>query len=155
MRRRAFSLIEVAFSVAMLAIAVPAVLELMGAAAADRADAVNTTRAVLLATMVAETVIADTASSHSTLGFDALNTPSTYLDDPAGGLRARLQDAAEPYASLGMRFEVDLGPLVGADAQTDADPDNNLFRVVTVRVRYPSASGAELEMPLSVVVGGV
>jgi hypothetical protein len=154
-RRPAFSLIEVVVSVLMLSLAVPPVLEMVSLAGADRADTVNTNRAVVLATLVLESVVADIASGEPTLGFDALADPASYLNAPATGLSDRLAGVSQPYLAVGMAWTLDIGPLVGPQGVADTDPAGNLFRTVTVRVTYPSASGGGLVLPVSVMVGGL
>lgn len=153
MSRRAFTLIEAVLCVMVLAIAVPPTLDLIMSAAADRADAVNTTRAATLASLVLESVIADTASTDAALGFDALANSSAYLDTPTTGLRARLAAMTTPYEAIGMSYDLDISSPVDAANITNADASLNLFRIVTVRVTYPSASGDPIEMPVATMVG--
>lgn len=154
-RERAFSLIEVVIAVIVLAIAVPPTLNLMDSAAAGRADAINTTRATMLATSVLEMVTADISSEEPGLGFDALSDANAYLNTPSSGLYARLSTHLEPYTSSGLSYSVDIGELVGADGSVSADEDENLFRVITVRVSFPSASSASYELPVSVMVSEI
>lgn len=152
-RRAAFSLIEVVVCVLMLSLAVPPVLEMVRVAGADRADTVNTNRAVVLATLVLESVVADVASPDPLLGFDALADGASYLGEPRVGLVDRLAGVTGPYTDVGMTWELEIGPLVGPDGVADADPAQNRFRLVTVRVGFPSASGSSFVLPVSVMVG--
>lgn len=150
--RHAFSLIEVVIAVVILAIAVPPTLNLMDTAAAGRVDAINTTRATMLATCVLETILADLSSNEPSLGFDAFTDQSTYLNDPDTGLVTRLSPTVAPYIEAGFKYGVTIGSLVGSDGTVSANPDENLYRVITVRVGYPSASSTSYELPVSIMV---
>jgi prepilin-type N-terminal cleavage/methylation domain-containing protein len=152
---RAFSLIEVVIAVIVLAIAVPPTLNLMDSAGAGRVDAINTTRATLMATSVLETVTADITSDVDGLGFDAFEDASTYLQHPTAGLYARLSTVLEPYTNAGLNYTVDIGQLVSQDGTVSADAGDNIFRIITVRVTFPSASTASYEVPLSTMVSAV
>lgn len=152
---RAFSLIEVVIAVMVLAIAVPPTLNLLDSAGAGRADAINTTRSTMLATSVLETITADINSDAPGLGFEALADANTYLSTPSTGLYARLSAYLEPYTSAGMSYIVDIGTLVASDGQVSSNADDNLFRVITVRVSFPSASTASYEVPISTMVSAL
>lgn len=149
MNRSAFTLIEAVISVIVLAIAVPPALDLLDSVAADRADAVNTTRAAMLAELVIESCLADCASSAPALGFAALEDEAAFN----AGLRDRLADIASPYLEVGMDYRVSVGPLVDRTGAVHADPAHNMFRVLTVTVTYPSASGDPFTLPVSLIVG--
>ena len=151
--RPAFSLIEVIVCVLMLSLAVPPVLEMVRVVGADRADTVSTNRAVVLATLVLESVVADLASHDPLLGFDALADAASYLGEPQIGLVDRLAGVTGPYADVGLSWELEVGLLVGPDGTVDPDPAQNRFRLVTVRVGFPSASGSSVVLPVSVMVG--
>ncbi|MHA7812685.1 MAG: type IV pilus modification PilV family protein [Phycisphaerales bacterium] len=153
--RRAFSLIEVVIAVIVLSIAVPPTLNLMDSAGAGRADAINTTRAALLATSVLETVTADVNSQAHGLGFEALGDAATYLDTPSSGLYARLESATDSYTSAGLTYTVTIGGLVSADGTVSADADDNIFRVVTVRVGFTAASSASYQVPFRTMVSAL
>lgn len=153
--RRGFSMIEVIVCVLMLSLAVPPVLEMVRTAGSDRADTVNTNRAVVLATLVLESVVADVSSDHSALGFAAFADATAYLTQPGSGLNERLSAISEPYTAIGMGWTLEIGPLVGPEGIAEADPGRNLFRTVTVRVSYPSASGSDFVLPVSLMVGGM
>jgi hypothetical protein len=140
--------------VLILSLAVPPVLEMVSAAGADRADTVNTNRAVVLATLVLESVVADVASSDPALGFGALADSASYLSAASIGLSDRLAGVSQPYTAVGMGWTLEIGSLVGPDGVPDADAARNIFRTVTVRVTFPSASGEDFVLPVSVVVGG-
>ena len=77
---RGFTLIEVVIAVIVLAISVPPTLNMMDSSAAGRVDAIQTTRATLLATIVLESVMADMTSSSAGLGFEALDESVVYLE---------------------------------------------------------------------------
>ena len=150
--KRAFTLIEVVIAVIVLGIAVPPTLNLMDAAAAGRADAINTTRATFLATSVIETVLADIDSGQDTLGFAALADSEAYLDTQNTGLIDRLAPHVEPYESAGFQYTLTISELVSSDATVSLDTDENIFRVITVNVRYPSATSASHQLPVSIMV---
>ncbi|MFG0245830.1 MAG: prepilin-type N-terminal cleavage/methylation domain-containing protein [Phycisphaerales bacterium JB052] len=152
---RGFTLIEVVIAVIVLAISVPPTLNLMDSAASGRADAINTTRATLLATSVLETITADLSSNDPGLGFDALSDAGAYLDTANTGLKARLESTLEPYTSAGFTYSVSIGTLVSSDGTVSADADDNIFRIITVRVVFPSASTASYELPISVMVSAI
>lgn len=150
--RRAFTLIEVVIAVIVLAIAVPPTLNLLDSAGAGRADAINTSRATYLATTVLESVMADLTSTQETLGFDALGDESAYLSTPVTGLYSRLEGVVEPYTRMGLTYSVGISELVSSDATVSDDIDENVFRIVTVRVSFPSATSADYTMPVSMMV---
>lgn len=152
MHRHAFSLIEVVVCVLLLAIAIPPSLELLGAAASDRTDTVNANRAALLATTVLETIIADVASPDPALGYAALADAAAYTDHPVSGLRARLESLTEHHDTGGLAYTVTIGEPVDVNLTVNADPEENIYRLVTVTVVYHAASVAERSMPVSVLV---
>jgi len=152
---RAFSLIEVIIAVIVLAIAVPPTLNMMDSAASGRVDAINTTRATLLATSVLEMVMADLSSNDADLGFDALSDTNAYINTPGTGLEDRLETLVEPYTSAGFTYSVNVGSLISADGTVSVDVDENIFRVITVRVSFPSASTASYELPVQVMVSAI
>ena len=149
---RAFTLIEVIIAVIVLAIAVPPTLNMMDSAASGRVDAINTTRATFLSTIVLETVMADMNSRHETLGFAALADEEAYLNTDTVGLYDRLVDSTQAYTDVGLSYTVSIGELVGSDGEVSEDEEENVFRVVTVRVAYVSASRDAFDMPVSVMV---
>ena len=153
--RRAFSLIEVVIAVIVLAIAVPPTLNMMDSAGAGRVDAINTTRATLMATSVMETVLADITSSNENLGFEALDDTNAYLRYPNEGLYFRLSSALEPYTRVGLNYTVDISDLVSQDGTISEDESDNIFRVITVRVSFQSASTASYEVPMSTIVSAL
>lgn len=153
--RPAFSLIEVVIAVIVLAIAVPPTLNLMDSAAAGRADAINTTRATILATCVLETVTADINSDAAGLGFDALADDDAYLNTPTTGLIDRLDPIVEPYTSVGFSYTVTIGPLVSSDGTVSATAGENIFRVITVSVGYASATSDPYLLPVSTMVSAL
>ncbi|MCC5823461.1 MAG: hypothetical protein LAT64_05805 [Phycisphaerales bacterium] len=153
MRRRGLSLIEAVVCVLLLALTVPPIVQSLQSMGDHRADTVTTMRAVLLAGLILETLIADTASRDPSLGFDALANPTTYLDDPARGLRVRLAELTEPYERAGLAYTVEIGPLVNATGSASAEAEENIFRTVTVRVHFNAGLGPQRVMPVSVMVG--
>ena len=154
-KNRGFTLIEVVIVVIVLAIAVPPTLNLMQSAASGRADAINTTRATMLATAVMESVLADINSSTEGLGFDALADPSVYLNNPDTGLVSRIERQVSPYTDAGFTYAVEISELVGINAVVTGDEAQDIFRVVTVSVTFPSASSASYELPVSLLVSAL
>lgn len=148
----AFTLIEVVIAIVVLAIAVPPTLNLMDSAASGRVDAIQTTRATFLSTIVLESVLADMTSSVDTLGFEALTDSDTYLNTPTTGLYARLESITQPYQSFGITYTLEIGSLVASDGLVSDDDEENVFRTITVFVLIPSASTASTIMPVSLTV---
>jgi prepilin-type N-terminal cleavage/methylation domain-containing protein len=155
LRQTGFSLIEVVVAVMVLAVAVPPTLNLLDAAGMGRADAINTTRATLLATSVLETVTADINSDAEGLGFEALADPSLYLDAPSIGLYARLSTLVDSYTNAGLSYSVEIGSLVSADGTVSVEPGDNIYRIVTVRVRFTTATTAAYDVPFSAMVSAL
>lgn len=153
--RRAFSLIEVVIVVLVLGVAVPPTLNLLDSASAGRVDAINTTRATYLTTAVLETVMADLTSAAPGMGFAALADPAAYLQTPTTGLYDRLQPLTQTYADQGFSYEVRIGELVSSDGSVSAEPTDNIFRLITVSVSFPSASTSRYSMPTSFLVSEI
>ncbi len=151
-KRRAFSLIECVVVILALAIAVPPTLAWMDSSVASRADAINATRATTMCTAIMENVIADASSTTAGLGFAAFAAPSTYVETPLTGLRARISEVTKPYEDLGFTWTLDVGGLVNSAGVASGNTAEDVFRVVTVNVSFPSASGSRLTMKISSVV---
>jgi prepilin-type N-terminal cleavage/methylation domain-containing protein len=147
-----FTLIEVVIAVVVLAIAVPPTLNLMDSASAGRVDAVNTTRATYLTTVVLETIIADMTSTDPSLGFEALSDSNAYLNTVSTGLFERLSTLTEPYISVGLKYSVTIGALVASDGLVSETESENVFRTVTVNVGFTSASTTSYQMPTSIML---
>ena len=152
---RAFSLIEVVIAVLVLAIAVPPTLNLLEDAGAGRVDSINTTRATMLAMSVIEMITADIDSSAEGLGFDALADEALYFETPNTGFHDRIESLIEPYLDVGLSYSVDIGALVSADGSVSEDVDENVFRVITVRVTFPSANTSSYVVPISTMVSAL
>lgn len=152
---RAFTLIEVVIAVLVLAIAVPPTLNLMDTAAAGRVDAINTTRATLMATSVIESIVADLSSTDPALGFEALADSDAYLNTPNTGLVARMSSALGPYTDAGFKYSVSIGTLVSEDGTVSGDADENIFRIITVRIGFTSASSSSYQLPVSIMVSAI
>lgn len=148
---RAFTLIEAVICVTVLAIAVPPALEILDSVAADRADAVNTTRAAMFAELILESCLADCSSADPTLGFEALADEAAYI----AGLQTRIESVAAPYLQVGMDYRITVGALVDRTGVVNADASQNIFRVLTVTVTYPSANGDPFELPVAILVGQI
>jgi Tfp pilus assembly protein PilV len=149
---RAFTLIEAVIAVVVLAIAVPPTLNMMDSASTGRIDAINTTRATFVSTVVLETVLADMTSSEDSLGFSALTDAQAYLTTPVTGLYNRLETILEPYTNADIAYTVTVGPLVSTDGNVSANLNENIFRTVTVLVEIPSTTQASITMPVSIMV---
>ena len=147
-----FTLIEVVIAVIVLAIAVPPTLNLMDSASAGRVDAVNTTRATYLTTVVLETILADMTSNDPLLGFEALTDANAYLTTNTTGLYDRISPMTQAYTDVGLKYSVTIGELVGSDGQVSQNTSENVFRTITVRVGFTSASTASYQMPTSIMV---
>ncbi|MCC6969454.1 MAG: hypothetical protein IT434_04460 [Phycisphaerales bacterium] len=151
-RRRASTLLECIVVVVVLALAVPPTLSWMAQASDERADQVNSIRAVTLAQGVIENIMADCMSTSAGLGFSALADSATYLDAPTTGLRARLAGVVSPYEALGYNYSVSIGASVDATGVVNADTTLNLFRIVTVTVSFPLADGTTAAMDIETVL---
>ncbi len=138
--------------VVALAIAVPPALVWLDEAASARADAANATRATTLATSVMESVLADVASADAALGFGALANPGAYVDAAGTGLRARLAGVTGLYEGTGFIYTVNIGGLVSWTGSAAGDPQQDLFRVVTVTASFASAMGATLSVSMEAMV---
>lgn len=148
-RVRAVALLEVVIVVVVLAIAIPPTLAWMMDASAQRADAVNTTRATVLATTVMEHIVADAYSSSTGRGMSAFASASTYLDTPSTGLKARLAGITAPYTAAGLSYSVTIGTLVNAAGVTTGDAAQDVVRPVTVTVTFPRAAAAPAQLAVS------
>lgn len=149
---RGFTLIEAVVVIVALAVAVPPTLTWMDENVRQRADAVAVTRATALATAVMENVLADVASDSPGLGMAALATPTSWLDAPSSGLRARLSGLTADYTAAGYSYDVQVGALVDSSGAVNASPAENVFRIVTVVVNFPSAMGAGRELRIASMV---
>lgn len=150
--RTAFTLIEVVIAIVVLAIAVPPTLNLMDSSASGRVDAIQTTRATFLATIVLESILADMTSAEETLGFESLADADAYLNTPTTGLYARLESITEPYQSFGLTYTVEIGSLIDSSGLESEDDADNVFRTLTVFVVIPTASASTTTMPVSLTV---
>lgn len=138
--RRAFSLLEAVVVVLVLSISIPTTLIWTDAAVSRRADAVTSIRATAYASAVMESILADVSSGAPGLGFDALASPSVYLDGPVG-LNERLVATTSIYTNQGMSCEVVIGPLVNASGVSTGEPTVDIFRAIEVSITFPLADG--------------
>lgn len=152
MRARGATLIEAVVVIAILALSVPAAVAMLGQASDGRADSVSLARATLLAEGVLDHVLADVASAENGLGFQALAEPAVYLAEAGTGLRTRIASFTAGYESVGLSYEVLISDLVSTDGSATGDPQRDLFRVVEVLVRAPSAVGTPLLVRVSTMV---
>jgi hypothetical protein len=149
-QRRAAVLLETVIAVTMLAVAVPVTVSWMQSVAGDRADATSSLRASVLATSIAEQIIADASSD--AIGMDAMEDPSAYIDQPLTGLRARLESTLQLYVDAGFTYGISIGPLVGPEGLPTGEEVLDASRVVTITVRYPSSRTEALELVLEIMV---
>lgn len=150
--RRAFTLIEAVVVIVVLAVSLPPTIMWLDQSAKRQADAASATRATFLATSVLESIKADVASTVPGLGFAALANKTVYLDSPVTGLRARLHIMLQPMLDMGLEYDVSIGPLINEVGVVDANASKNIFRIVTVIVTAPSASGLAMSIEVSCVV---
>jgi hypothetical protein len=108
-----------------------------------------------MASSVIESILADLSSSDPSLGFDALADSNAYLNTPGTGLVARLSSLLAPYTDTGFSYSVIISDLVREDGTVSADANENIFRVVTVRVGFTSASSASYQLPVSIMVSAI
>jgi len=151
-RRRASTLLECIVVVVVLALAVPPTLSWMAQAADERADQVNSIRAITLAQGVVENIMADSMSTTAGLGFSAFADAAAYVDTPTTGLRARLASISSPYESLGFSYALTIGALMDSAGAVNADTTLNLFRKVKVTVSFPLSNGTTAAMDVETVV---
>lgn len=152
--RCAFSLLEAVAMIVVLAVAVPPAMIWVNQSTALRADAANMSRAVALATTVTEHILADAVSTGPGLGFSAFSNPTTYVETPGTGLRARLNAFTSLYTSIGFNYSVSIGGLVGPSGTATGDSSRDVFRLVTVTVSFPSAFGGSATVTTSAMTSG-
>lgn len=144
-RRRATTLIEAVVVVVVLALAVPPILTVTNDVAASRADAVHATCAAALAQGTLEQVLADVHTGSSLAAPD-------YLDAPETGLIDRLAWLASPYVERGFDVNVEIGELVARSGEPTGDAAQDIFRIVTAAVTFPTSRGSS-ELRISMMVG--
>ena len=150
--RRAFTLIEAIAAVVVLSLAAPPTYLLLRDAADARQMTVAADRAMWLSAGVMEHIIADVESNAPGLGPGALDDPDTYLNHPASGLRARIENMTAIYEAQSITCDITIGDLVSASATTTGDAALDVFRIVTVTVTWPGRNGASARYTLSRVV---
>lgn len=147
--RRGFTLIEAVLIVLMISLAVPPAIGMMIEASAARADRVLLSTAMTYAQGIADQIMADVSAG----GLTVLDDSVAYLDTPGTGLWDRLAWVSVPYESRDLTEAVEVSDLVDWQGNVSADADENLFRVVTVRVGVPMSDGTLLEVPVSLMLG--
>lgn len=149
--RRAFSLFEALAVVIMVAIAIPP----MAAIAQVRADAVTDAArrhaALHLAVGITEAVLADSESTAPQLGFEGL-ARADYMDAPVNGLRIRLKDMADPATTLGITYDLTIGPSLDVKGKPAAFDAPSALRLITVTASWTSASGKAASLALKTMV---
>ena len=152
MTRRAFTLIEAIIAMVVLSIAVPATLALIHDATVARAETTTSTRAAWLGSMLIEQILADVASDDPQLGMDALADDEAYLNDADTGLFARLDQAIAPFENAGLDATGDIGPLISESLSTSGDPDQDIYRQITVTVEWNALGGGQRNAPITFLV---
>lgn len=150
--RRGFSLVEVVVVIVVLGLIVPPSVMTLQDASSNRADAVNITRAAVLAESIVESIVADAAGGAEETGFAAMADTTDYLDNPAHGLRTRLGDLLAAYP--GFDLELEVSELVDLAGEVNADTDENRYRRIIVSVRFPRAREASGLLRVEALVGG-
>lgn len=152
MRRGGFTLIEALAAIVILGLIAPVSMVALRDAGAARSESVQLTRASWLASAVMETVLADVASEEETLGFAALEDAEAYLNTPITGLAARFSGTTSFYEKLGFAWSLSVGGLVSASGGATGRADEDLYRVVTVTVRWVGAWRGTKEFAVSAMV---
>lgn len=138
--------------IVVLSITVPITVAMLHGQADSATDAVQFARAGALATAVCEQIIADASSTADNINFWSFDDELVYLDTPTTGLRDRLDSVTALYEEQGFDYELDIGPRVDSDLAPSMNDAENVFRVITVRVRVPLVSRTSIEMPTTLVV---
>jgi Tfp pilus assembly protein PilV len=144
--RRGASLIEAVAVVLVLAIAVPPTITWMDRAAARRMDSIQIIRATNLASSVLDQILSDAATT------DVGAQPTTYLDTPTTGLRARLATLTAIDLAAGVSYDAAFGPLVASTLASTGDAGRDLYRVVTVTSSYTDSTGVVRTVPITGIV---
>ncbi|XOV75494.1 MAG: hypothetical protein ACFHWZ_00050 [Phycisphaerales bacterium] len=110
------------------------------------------TRAAWLGNMLIEQILADVASDDPQLGMDALADDEAYLNDADTGLFARLDQAIAPFENAGLDATVDIGPLISESLSTSGDPDQDIYRQITVTVEWNAPGGGQRNAPITFLV---
>jgi prepilin-type N-terminal cleavage/methylation domain-containing protein len=147
--RRAFTMIEVITVVVIIALTVPPAVMFLDASSRRREDSVQAQRAATLAQGLMELMLADVASGAPTLGFAALSDMTTYRT--SFGPRAAM--LTNHYEDLGFSYALEAGPLVSSTGTATGDVQRDIFRVISVVVTAPRASGAPINIRFSALVG--
>ncbi len=148
--RRGFTLVEAVVVVVVLGLAVPPTLMMIDATVDRQIDSLNVVRATTLATALAEQVIADASSASPGLGLSGVSA-SDYATK-AGGLNERLSATISPYQALGFSHAVSVGGLVSKTGAASGTTSENVFRLATVTVSFPSVRGGTMSLDLSALV---
>ncbi len=148
-RGRGFSLIEAVIIVVMISIAVPPSIRMMTEASSQRADRVLLAVGTTSAQAIADQIMADVSKG----GLDVLADASVYLDTPGTGLWDRMSWVMTPYEDRNLTASVTISSLVDWQGAVSADANDNMFRVVTIEVGVPTANGAILAVPVTLMLG--
>ena len=149
--RRAFSLFEALAVIIVVAIAVPPIAAIASSRAMAVSDATRRHAAMLLAAGVMESILADSESTSTDLGFEGF-ARADYLTAPVIGLRPRLTEMAEPAGALGVSYDVAIGSCVDADGSPASDDAPGALRLITATASWTNAQGDPESLPLSTLV---
>ncbi len=144
--RRGATLIEAVVVVLVLAIAVPPMVTGVADSVNRRADTIQLIRASTLASTVLNQIKSDSVAT------DIGANVTTYLNAPATGLRARLAPVTSVMTSAGLAFDVTISGLKDLSLTSSGVPTRDLFRTVTVTVRFTDSRGGLREIPFDTVV---
>ncbi len=150
--RHGVTLLEAIVVVLVLAIAVPASMTMISAGNESRRQSADVSRAITLASCVAEQVFADATSTDEDLGFDAFADASAYLTTPTTGLYDRLDAVSSVYTDAGMTYAVTIGNLANASGVVTGDANQDVFRTVVITVTFDDPDGNSLSLPVSLVL---
>jgi hypothetical protein len=144
--RRGATLIEAVIVVLVLAIAVPPMVVGVSDSVNRRSDAIQLIRASTLASTVMNQIKSDSITTD--IGTDI----ATYLNRPATGLRARLDRVTSIMTSAGLSYDVAVSERLNLSLVPSGNPTRDLFRTVTVTVRFTDSKGSLQQIPFDTVV---
>lgn len=144
--RRGATLIEAVIVVLVLAIAVPPMVVGVSDSVGRRSDAIQLIRASTLASAVMNQIKSDSITTD--IGADV----ATYLNRPATGLRARMDRVTSIMTAAGLSFNVAVSDRLDLSLVPSGNRNRDLFRTVTVTVRFTDSIGSVREIPFDTVV---
>lgn len=152
--RHAFTLIESVVVIVVVALVVPGLLMTVRSSSVTAIDQQRRVACAWLASSVLESIQADAASAHPTLGFASIDDTS-YLTDASAGLYSRLEPISTPYAALGISYEVTVGDPTDLSGGVAAASDPGALREVSVTVTFTDTSGQARSAVFSTIVANL